>query len=455
MKIAGKDYIINTVFRTNILPLISECNTSCVFCSHKQNPHEVEVFRLPKLSLGDIEDLLDFLSPNKKIVIGEAATRIIEGEPLLHKNFLEIVTLIRKKFKFTPIQITTNGILLNAELVNSLVELGNIELNISVNCVKEEKRRKILGIKNCGNISEKVQLLRDRIRFTGSMVYVPEIMDTEDVEEVISLLDSSGADTVRVFLPGVSAMAEKVPDFLSLYKEMKISLNSVREKYSIPVVVEPAIIDNLDCSIEGIIRNSPAWSAGMRAEDVIVEINGEKINSRVDAFNKAFRAANPMIGLLRGGEDLEVKLRKAKNTSPGFVVLYDIDTDVIDQIKRVVERNLMSKETNINSLTAKKVWFLTSELAINILKSLFNLDDLNFEYDIISVKNRYFGGTIMCAGLMTVQDVMSTLRQELQRKEKPDLIILPSIMFDFKNRDLLGRNMKEIEDELRIPVDTV
>ena len=164
MKTATKDYIINTVYRTNILPVISQCNTSCVFCSHKQNPKEVEVYKLANLELCDFEEIIQFLSPDRKIIIGESATRIIEGEPLLHKNFIEIVELVRRKYPYTPIQITTNGILLNEKLVTRFVELGGIDLNVSVNCIQNDKRKEILGLKEVDDIKEKLLLLNDRIR---------------------------------------------------------------------------------------------------------------------------------------------------------------------------------------------------------------------------------------------------------------------------------------------------
>ena len=57
MKIARLDYIINTVSRTNILPVESSCNTSCIFCSHRQNPAGIEIYRLPELTVEDYKEI--------------------------------------------------------------------------------------------------------------------------------------------------------------------------------------------------------------------------------------------------------------------------------------------------------------------------------------------------------------------------------------------------------------
>ena len=116
-------YLYKSVQDDNILPLTSKCNLSCIFCSHQQNPAEVEVISFGDLSLDKINDLLEYINPNHPIVIGESATKIIEGEPLLHPDFQEILNRIREKYKDTEIKITTNADLLDQKLVEFLSNL--------------------------------------------------------------------------------------------------------------------------------------------------------------------------------------------------------------------------------------------------------------------------------------------------------------------------------------------
>ncbi len=454
MELASKDYIINTVFRTNILPIISECNTACIFCSHRQNPEGIEVFRLPKLEMKDFEELLDFISPNKKIVIGEAATRITEGEPLLHKNFIEILELLRKRFPNTPIQVTTNGILLTEEMVEKMVEIGNVDLNISVNCINPDKRARILGLKNLGNIQKSISILKDKLKFSGSMVIVPEIIDRQDIEDVVSLLEDCGAESVRIFLQGYTYKSDIKRDFLDIHNEVMEYTKDIRQKYSIPIVVEPSMIGDLECTVEGIVKDSPACKAQIRTGDSIIEINGEKVKSRVEGFNMAFKSNNPVIKVKRDNQVFEVKLVKPRNTSPGFVVLYDIDFGAHEQIIRAVNRN-DSRMKAMNEKGVENVLFITSELAVGILRKFLEQNDYDFNYKIISARNIYFGGTIKCAGLLTVEDIITAAEEFLKDNPKPDLIILPPVMFDFKKRDLLGRHLSEIESKLGIRTDTV
>ncbi|AEV67383.1 radical SAM protein [Acetivibrio clariflavus] len=442
MKTATKDYIINTVYRTNILPVISACNTSCVFCSHRQNPEKVEVYKLGKLDLCDFEDIIEFLSPDRKIIIGESATRIIEGEPLLHKNFIEIVEMVRNKYKNTPIQITTNGILLNERLVNRFVELGGIELNVSINSIRSDKRKEILGLKKPDDIKEKLSMLNGRINYSASAVFDPNYMEYEEIEEMTEFLDKNGANSIRLFLPGYTYLTGRQLELERLYNDVCTYVKKFKHRNSIPVIIEPSYIFDLKAKIEGVVNNSAAKSAGIQEDDIIVGVNGEKVLTRVDAFNKVFRLKNPQLDIIRGDKNLKITLKKEKNTSPGFIMLYDIDPDEAERVRRLVER-----------YKANHVLFITSELAYGVLKSLFEAVGFTFNYDIIKAPNAFFGGTIKCAGLLTVQDIIESAKTYIKEKGKPDLIVLPPIMFDNKRRDLLGRKMDEIESVFKIPVD--
>lgn len=442
MKTATKDYIINTVYRTNILPVISACNTSCVFCSHKQNPQEVEVYKLDKLNLEEFKEIIEFLSPDRKIIIGESATRIIEGEPLLHKNFIEIVEMVRSKYKNSHIQVTTNGILLDENLVKRLSELGGIELNVSVNSIEDEKRMSILGLKKPDNIKGKISLLKGKINYSASAVFDTNFMGFEDLEEMVAFLDINGAASIRLFLPGYTYLTGKNLELEVLYNEVCAYTEKIKPKYNIPIIIEPAYIFDLKARVEGVVDNSSSKEAGIQEGDIIERVDNDIVLTRVDAFNKVFRLRNPELDIIRGGKELKLRIKKDKNTSPGFIVLYDIDPDETDRIRRVVEMH-----------GCNNVLFITSELAYNVLRSLFELGGFTFNYEIIKARNAFFGGTIKCAGLLTVQDIIDRAKDYIVKKGRPDLIIIPPIMFDNRRRDLLGRSIDEIETVLKVPVD--
>ena len=115
-----QDLINRTAMEANILPLTSRCDSACIFCSHQNNPPQVQVIYMGERSLEDILDTMQYLDAHQTITIGESATNIIEGEPTSHKNFKEIILQLRRRFPQTPVSMTTNGHHLTRDLVEFL-----------------------------------------------------------------------------------------------------------------------------------------------------------------------------------------------------------------------------------------------------------------------------------------------------------------------------------------------
>ena len=74
--------ILESALHANVLALSSQCDSRCVFCSHKNNPPGIAVAHVGRRSMDDVRRTLAFLSPERVITIGESATPIVEGEPL-------------------------------------------------------------------------------------------------------------------------------------------------------------------------------------------------------------------------------------------------------------------------------------------------------------------------------------------------------------------------------------
>ncbi|MFZ5647738.1 MAG: DUF512 domain-containing protein, partial [Bacillota bacterium] len=62
----------------------------------------------------------------------------------------------------------------------------------------------------------------------------------------------------------------------------------------------------------------------------------------------------------------------------------------------------------------------------------------------VAVKNRFFGGTIGCAGLLTVEDMMETVKEY---RDKADLFLIPGIAFDNRGKDITGLSYLDLKPE--------
>jgi hypothetical protein len=70
-------------------------------------------------------------------------------------------------------------------------------------------------------------------------------------------------------------------------------------------------------------------------------------------------------------------------------------------------------------------------------------------HHVIPVKNRSYGGNIICAGLLMVEDFIATSREGLARWPDTDLVLVPKIPFDNLYQDLMENAAFRIAEELK------
>ncbi len=427
------EHLLVEAVRNNILPVTGKCNLSCVFCSHRYNPSEAHVYDLPPLPMEQLIRLIDGLDPSLKIVIGESATRLREGEPFSHPHILEILKILRERFPGTPLQITTNGSLLTPTIVQQLSRMQPLELILSANSSSEKGRRLLMGDSKPGRIIDLINdLSLSNINFHGSVVAMPNLVGWDDIEETLRFLELKGARTIRIFVPGFTCFT---PDKLATPPSVLIRLHefikSMQGSLTCPLLVEPPGVEDLNPLIEGTIKGSPASEAGLQRNDIIVSVNGQNPRCRVEAFNLIQRNRNPALRISRKHEILEKTIFKRKNETSGVTMLYDLDPRHIKTVRSYAE-------------TGKKVLLLTSVAAAPLWKavsSVFNMESLA----IVIVSSLFWGGSICCAGLLTVEDFKQEI-YKLPLNYKPEIVMLPPEAFDFRGLDILGQSYLEIAE---------
>ncbi|MDD4238901.1 MAG: DUF512 domain-containing protein [Desulfotomaculaceae bacterium] len=447
---SAENYIRDGVVDGNILPLTSNCNTHCVFCSHRFNPPEVRVYRIFPRSPTAIKNIIPFIDPARPIVIGESVTRIIEGEPFTHPDIAEILHLLRSAFPRTPVRLTTNGILLGEEMVQLLSRLGNITVNLSLNCMGEFNRNFLLGDIQAKAAVNSVKLLKKyRIPFHGSIVAMPHLTGWGDLENTINYLSEHEAETVRIFEPGFSRLAPSELQFdHALRGKLESFILHQRKIINIPITFEPPCIGSLEAEVAGVIAGSPAAGAGLQPGDVITAVNGSRVSTRVQAFRKILKAANPDVTVTRGSErSIAFVIRKGRSERSGLVMDYDLDPKLIDDMARVARQR-----------RARKVLLLTSQLAGPVLRQgLARFWKEEADVETLEVENHFFGGSIRAAGLLTVGDMGEGLSEYLAVRTagKPDLVLLPGLAFDRTGSDLTGTSYTRLEEEYGIALELI
>lgn len=140
------------------------CNMRCVFCPTSDRKLLQNVGRpagtMPmKLFEKIVRDLTEFGTPAKIIHLYK------DGEPLLHRNLIDMLRLLKQAKVTEQIRLKTNGTLLNPGLNECLIGTGIDWIGISVEAVSAAGYRKISGVdldyeKFLGNIRDLYQRRR-------------------------------------------------------------------------------------------------------------------------------------------------------------------------------------------------------------------------------------------------------------------------------------------------------
>jgi len=428
----------------NILPLTSTCNVRCLFCSHRMNPGGVEVFHIPPRSLEEVEHTLSFMDPKRPVVIGESVTRIIEGEPFTHSQIDAILRMVRSYFPQTIIRVTTNGSLLDEDRINLLSSLGNVEVYLSLNSCSELGRSLLMADDRPFQAIKSAELLKKSgVAFHGSVVAMPHLVGWDDLDETIRYLCHNGALTVRVFLPGFTSSAPPSLRFEhSLWEALDAFVRRLRRETPVPVTCEPPCLTGLEAKVAGVMGGSPAAVGGICSGDVILNINGRPVLSRVSAFKKVFESGVSDITLHRETEVLSVKVEKMPKERSGLVMDYDLDPRILDAIAGAVRRRGVSGAL-----------VLTSRLFGPLLRmALGQYWQGEADIEVLEVDSIFFGGSIKAAGLLTLEDFSATLDDYITQgwKREFQLALLPGQAFDKRGRDLTRRSYLELQERYGI-----
>jgi len=380
--------------------------------------------------------LLPLLDPEKRVVIGESATRLVEGEPLLHPRFLSLLQRVRRALPETPLQVTTNGLLLTEQLQRALVQLAPIELIVSVNSLDPSQRRHWLGdLQPERTLAQLEALGRNGLAFQASFVLAPSFLD--QFPSALRQVESWGANYVRLLLPGGSRLAPvSLQGSWESWRGLAEQIHVWREAVSIPCVLEPPLLCDLHAEVEGVMPNSPAVRAGLQPGDRIERIDGIAPFSRQDAFLAIASAASPHLVVSRYSQRLEVRLEKEANERSGLVFSRDIT-------RKSLERTLSSLPARGKGLA------LTGELALPILRAAW--ESLDLQLPLVAAPNRTFGGSIRAAGLLTLFDIRSKLAELAKKAWAWDWLLLPAAPFE-DGCDLCGQSLADFEREVGVPV---
>ncbi|ADO77745.1 DUF512 domain-containing protein [Halanaerobium praevalens] len=441
-----EEIIFKTVREDNILPITSICKLNCIFCSHKNNPPEVETYSFGHLDFELVKTMIEFLNPQKPVFIGESASKIIEGEPFVHPNIYQILKYLRQRWPKIEIKITTSGSFVDLNKIKLFKSLKPLELNISLNAPAPSERVFLMNDSRPKNVFKLIPALKENeINFEASIVSMHHLKGFKYLKASFDFLESYPPQSLRVFMPGFSSFAAEnlILDQGEYYK-LNQFIKSEKENYSYPIIIEPQLIKTLKAEIKAVLANSPADAVGLESGMIILEVNHQAVKTRVDAFYKIKTAKNPILLCQNGNEKFVIKLIKEKEQSSGLIMSYDLSLTKKRKLEAYIKESYKKAQN-------KATVILTSVLAYDFIREfLAKYLNSNYNLDLIKAKNNFFGGSIVAAGLLCNQDLIQNIKTS--SKQKIERIILPQIIYDYYGNDLLGEHYNQLEDYFKAEV---
>ena len=200
------------------LSITDRCNLRCTYCMGNK-----DIQFLPReeiLTPDEIQNIVSIFTQ-----LGIENIRITGGEPLVRRNFKEIVRKIRELKDVKEISITTNGIELEENL-DFLKEMDITSINVSIDSLNPQLYREITG---GGNLSKVLSAIKKALALNFKRVKINVVIvkgkNDEEIMDFVKLSEEYPLDIrfIELMPIGMGKEYERVSndEILELIKREK------------------------------------------------------------------------------------------------------------------------------------------------------------------------------------------------------------------------------------------
>ena len=162
---------------------ITGCNLQCIYCSVDEGPKTGKIEYVVDKDL-----LVNEFKKLAKLKTGDLYVHISAmGDPTLYPKLVELISDISKVDKVKIVTIGTNGLLLNKDYVDCLVDAGLNRINISINAIDSQLARKIAGVDayDIERIKEQCKYIVTKI----DLIIAPTLLHGINDEEIGKIIE--------------------------------------------------------------------------------------------------------------------------------------------------------------------------------------------------------------------------------------------------------------------------
>jgi uncharacterized Fe-S cluster-containing radical SAM superfamily protein len=464
-----RDHVANTAMNA-LTPISSVCNSKCEFCFEENVPYAREQSLMP---MEEARTRLKYYSPETGRALFPSSRHHMET--FIHPHALDIIELARERDPKKLFWITSNGSHFDSAFVERLARLKPIMIKLSLNVIDEEKNRQLMKTGRRTEIALNAAglLAENRIPFMGGIVAWPTL-SLDDIDETVRFLESQRAYAIRVRLPLAHKWLKHQPnvDMHIHWRRVADHVTEIRSRVSVPLFVEPPMfwVTPIVPEIDGVVLNSPAHRAGLKAGDIVRSIEGNTIRSRIeseatlDRLHLA-RAQTVRIEVERQEGRIECVLEEAsdgRDTYPyNGEFFYRGENFGIFHVEDFRLHYVQSVIDIARRYNAHRVMLFTSSLVAPIFETLVeNIPEFtqalaDVEVHLETIEENSFGGNYDVMDSRVVADYADAIRKRIHGGFRPDLILIPDAFGGSWGTDVFGCSESDLSLEFGIPIERI
>ncbi len=448
-----------------ILPISGRCNSRCAFCFEQNVPFVRDTSFMDE---SEAYTRLRHYSPQTGACLFPSNRP--EMETFLHPRAVAILQAARQRDEKNLFCITTNGSCLDDATVEQLARLKPLLIKLSLNVADEGLHRELMGLgrRTQTALEAPERLRRHGIAFVGGLVAWPTL-SLEAIEETVRFLEQHEAYAIRIRLPLVHRWVREKPDVDWEEHWARVSGFCRTLGCRVPLFVEPTVYSTtpIVARIDGVILNSPAYRAGVQANDVVEAINGQRVLTRNESRAILLHAQQSACGVVlevnRRGRKLQFRLQP--QTQADYP--YDPDLPYRGNAYGVFHtddfrlKHLVDVFGAIDRHRAKKVLLFSSPLVAPVFEMLtrkipeFVEARKRMTLLVEPLETSRLGGNFTLLEGRFVEDYARTIRRRLQTDPDIDLILIPCGFGSAWGTDPDGESVRRLVLEFGIDVELI
>ena len=192
-RIKGILFLVLKRWLTVYMDINNKCNIRCRMCYFSLSISQP----VSIMNLTLFKKIADQVFSKTKVLHLSCA-----AEPLMVKNFSEYIK-IAKQYSIPVTRVVTNGLLLNEDVIKTMIESNISELRISLDGSKKETYGQIRQGSNFDKVINNIKLLQSMKATSGAdsprLAILCTLMrsNIEDLPELVSLAKALGADSLK------------------------------------------------------------------------------------------------------------------------------------------------------------------------------------------------------------------------------------------------------------------